>query len=118
MRTGHPVRSAILKHQIGRSVVGWVTTSESLLLYVKFHFEFLTLVSLSLARNVAAFGCGGLSILAGECGHSVSGRANLDLLPNPAVIDYAFISFPRVDFWRWLRLPCDVINHSGQHYKS
>ena len=34
VRTGHPVRSAILKHQIGRSVVGWVTTSESLLLYV------------------------------------------------------------------------------------
>ena len=36
VRTGHPVRSAILKHQIGRSVVGWVTTSESLLLYVSF----------------------------------------------------------------------------------
>ena len=36
VRTGHPVRSAILKHQIGRSVVGWVTTSESLLLYVLF----------------------------------------------------------------------------------
>ena len=34
VRTGHPVRSAILKHQIGRLVVGWVTTSESLLLYV------------------------------------------------------------------------------------
>ena len=39
MRTGHPVRSAILKHQIGRLVVGWVTTSESLLLYV-FCFSF------------------------------------------------------------------------------
>ena len=34
MRTGHPVRSAILKHQIGRSVVEWVTISEPLLLYV------------------------------------------------------------------------------------
>ncbi|KAH8587490.1 hypothetical protein B0O99DRAFT_526677, partial [Bisporella sp. PMI_857] len=33
-RTGHPVRSAIHKPQIGRLVVGWVTTSESLLLYV------------------------------------------------------------------------------------
>ena len=32
--TGHPVRSAIHKLEIGRSVVGWVTTSESLLLYV------------------------------------------------------------------------------------
>lgn len=33
-RIGHPVRSAIHKPQIGRLVVGWVTTSESLLLYV------------------------------------------------------------------------------------
>jgi hypothetical protein len=32
--TGHPVRSAIHKPQIGRLVVGWVTTSEYLLLYV------------------------------------------------------------------------------------
>ena len=32
--TGHPVRSAIHKLEIGRLVVGWVTTSESLLLYV------------------------------------------------------------------------------------
>ena len=31
---GHPVRSAILKPQIGRLVVEWVTISESLLLYV------------------------------------------------------------------------------------
>ena len=34
--TGHPVRSAIHKPQIGRLVVGWVTTSEYLLLYVLF----------------------------------------------------------------------------------
>ena len=39
-RIGHPVRSAIHKPQIGRLVVGWVTTSESLLLYV-FRFYFL-----------------------------------------------------------------------------
>jgi hypothetical protein len=32
--TGHPVRSALHKSQIGRLVVGWVTTSEYLLLYV------------------------------------------------------------------------------------
>ena len=38
-RTGHPVRSAIHKPQIGRSVVEWVTISESLLLYV-FRFSF------------------------------------------------------------------------------
>jgi hypothetical protein len=37
-RIGHPVRSAIHKPQIGRLVVGWVTTSEYLLLYV---FAFL-----------------------------------------------------------------------------
>jgi hypothetical protein len=35
-RTGHPVRSAIHKLEIGRLVVGWVTTSEYLLLYVFF----------------------------------------------------------------------------------
>jgi hypothetical protein len=35
-RTGHPVRSAIHKLEIGRLVVGWVTTSEYLLLYVLF----------------------------------------------------------------------------------
>ena len=33
-KIGHPVRSAIHKPQIGRLVVGWVTTSEYLLLYV------------------------------------------------------------------------------------
>ena len=42
-RTGHPVRSAIHKPQIGRSVVGWVTTSESLLLYVRQHFGLFNL---------------------------------------------------------------------------
>jgi hypothetical protein len=33
-KIGHPVRSAIHKPQIGRLVVGWVNTSEYLLLYV------------------------------------------------------------------------------------
>ena len=33
-KIGHPVRSAVLKPQIGGLVVGWVTTSESPLLYV------------------------------------------------------------------------------------
>ena len=37
-RIGHPVRSAIHKPQIGRLVVGWVTTSEYLLLYVFDYF--------------------------------------------------------------------------------
>jgi hypothetical protein len=39
-RTGDPVRSRILKPQIGRLVVGWVTTSEYLLLYVFWRFYF------------------------------------------------------------------------------
>ena len=38
-RTGLPVRSAVLKPQVGRLVVGWVTTSEYRLLYV-LHFLF------------------------------------------------------------------------------
>ena len=42
-RTGLPVRSAILKPQVGRLVVGWVTTSEYRLLYV---FVFLPILSL------------------------------------------------------------------------
>ncbi|PMD25363.1 hypothetical protein NA56DRAFT_565304, partial [Hyaloscypha hepaticicola] len=36
---GHPVRSAIHKLQIGILVVGWVTTSEFLLLYDFFLVE-------------------------------------------------------------------------------
>ena len=44
-RIGHPVRSAIHKLQIGRLVVGWVTTSESLLLYVLFSLFFGGLVT-------------------------------------------------------------------------
>ncbi|KUJ08330.1 uncharacterized protein LY89DRAFT_765195, partial [Mollisia scopiformis] len=46
-KTGHPVRSAIHKPQIGRLVVGWVTTSEYLLLYV---FDF--------CRSCKNFPCG------------------------------------------------------------
>ncbi|KAJ5952827.1 L-lysine 2-3-aminomutase [Penicillium vulpinum] len=33
-KTGLPVRSAVLKPHAGELVVGWVTTSESSLLYV------------------------------------------------------------------------------------
>ena len=40
-KTGLPVRSAVLKPHAGRLVVGWVTTSESLLLYVFALFFFL-----------------------------------------------------------------------------
>ncbi|KUM60636.1 hypothetical protein ACN42_g6493 [Penicillium freii] len=35
-KTGLPVRSAVLKPHAGELVVGWVTTSESSLLYVFF----------------------------------------------------------------------------------
>ncbi|KAH9205944.1 hypothetical protein DL95DRAFT_316565, partial [Leptodontidium sp. 2 PMI_412] len=41
---GHPVRSAIHKQEIGRLVVGWVTTSEYLLLYVFFFDSFFPAV--------------------------------------------------------------------------
>ncbi|KOS36186.1 hypothetical protein ACN38_g13097, partial [Penicillium nordicum] len=36
-KTGLPVRSAVLKPHAGELVVGWVTTSESSLLYVFVH---------------------------------------------------------------------------------
>ena len=45
-RTGLPVRSAVLKPHAGRLVVGWVTTSESLLLYVFLFFFFFFFESL------------------------------------------------------------------------
>ncbi|KAG9833688.1 hypothetical protein KCU98_g21363, partial [Aureobasidium melanogenum] len=38
LKTGHPVRSAIHKQLNGRLVLRWVTTWESLLLYVLFYF--------------------------------------------------------------------------------
>ncbi|PLB53281.1 hypothetical protein P170DRAFT_352310, partial [Aspergillus steynii IBT 23096] len=38
-RTGLPVRSAVLKPHAGRLVVGWVTTSESRLLYVFLFYQ-------------------------------------------------------------------------------
>ena len=50
-RTGLPVRSAVLKPHAGRLVVGWVTTSESLLLYV-FFFSSLFGVSVDYGKDV------------------------------------------------------------------
>ena len=41
MKIGLPVRSAVLKHCAGTSVVGWVTTSESVLLIVFVFFLLL-----------------------------------------------------------------------------
>ncbi|KAJ6183815.1 hypothetical protein N7519_005116 [Penicillium mononematosum] len=38
-KTGLPVRSAVLKPHAGELVVGWVTTSESSLLYVFFFLQ-------------------------------------------------------------------------------
>ncbi|KAJ5124093.1 L-lysine 2-3-aminomutase [Penicillium bovifimosum] len=40
-KTGLPVRSAVLKPHAGELVVGWVTTSESSLLYVFLFFPIL-----------------------------------------------------------------------------
>ncbi|KAH0360315.1 hypothetical protein KCU65_g9485, partial [Aureobasidium melanogenum] len=39
LKTGHPVRSAIHKQLNGRLVLRWVTTWESLLLYVLLFFS-------------------------------------------------------------------------------
>ncbi|KAG9578909.1 hypothetical protein KCU77_g9164, partial [Aureobasidium melanogenum] len=50
LKTGHPVRSAIHKQLNGRLVLRWVTTWESLLLYVLF-FTFLLLMLLCVAIN-------------------------------------------------------------------
>ena len=43
LKTGHPVRSAIHKQLNGRLVLRWVTTWESLLLYVLFSFRLCSL---------------------------------------------------------------------------
>jgi hypothetical protein len=45
LKTGHPVRSAIHKQLDGRLVLRWVTTWESLLLYV-LHFLLLIIIQL------------------------------------------------------------------------
>ena len=48
-KTRHPVRSAKVKFQIDLSVVGWVTTSESRLLYI---FDYLfALVSCGVGKS-------------------------------------------------------------------
>jgi hypothetical protein len=48
-KTGFPVRSAVLKPHAGELVVGWVTTSESSLLYV-FGLDFLIRLEISSCR--------------------------------------------------------------------
>lgn len=45
-KTGLPVRSAVLKPHAGELVVGWVTTSESSLLYVFVFLMFFWIYSL------------------------------------------------------------------------
>ncbi|KAG9998589.1 hypothetical protein KCU78_g16355, partial [Aureobasidium melanogenum] len=47
LKTGHPVRSAIHKQLNGRLVLRWVTTWESLLLYVLYLFCLLRTPSFS-----------------------------------------------------------------------
>ena len=54
-RTGLPVRSAVLKPLAGRLVVGWVTTSESRLLYVFIFFIFcIVFFCLCSPRSISA----------------------------------------------------------------
>ncbi|KAH0336539.1 hypothetical protein KCU81_g8576, partial [Aureobasidium melanogenum] len=53
LKTGHPVRSAIHKQLNGRLVLRWVTTWESLLLYVFFSFLlFLQPLALEYLRSM------------------------------------------------------------------
>jgi hypothetical protein len=54
LKTGHPVRSAIHKQLNGRLVLRWVTTWESLLLYVLFFARSLLIVA-SLSKVIARF---------------------------------------------------------------
>lgn len=63
-RIGHPVRSAIHKLQIGRLVVGWVTTSEYLLLYVfcSLQLLFLTRICCVICRCMLPSVCPVVSV--------------------------------------------------------
>ncbi|PYI31606.1 hypothetical protein BP00DRAFT_343555, partial [Aspergillus indologenus CBS 114.80] len=54
-KIGLPVRSAVLKPHAGRLVVGWVTTSESLLLYVFCFIYWLYLEYCTIVVPVAAY---------------------------------------------------------------
>ncbi|KAH0285599.1 hypothetical protein KCU62_g7382, partial [Aureobasidium sp. EXF-3399] len=51
LKTGHPVRSAIHKQLNGRLVLRWVTTWESLLLYVLRLFCLNSVLGLSSSMN-------------------------------------------------------------------
>ena len=51
-KTGLPVRSAVLKPHAGRLVVGWVTTSESRLLYVFLLFNLLSILAALFSTEV------------------------------------------------------------------
>ena len=52
LKTGHPVRSGVLKQSTGCVVVGWVTTSEFQLLYVPILFAFFALkLSMPMTRH-------------------------------------------------------------------
>jgi hypothetical protein len=65
LKTGHPVRSAIHKQLNGRLVLRWVTTWESLLLYVSFCWQ-LTRAAMDrpdTARNASV----SISNLPGSC---------------------------------------------------
>jgi hypothetical protein len=59
LKTGHPVRSAIHKQLNGRLVLRWVTTWESLLLYV---LDFFLSVSLLLAGSLFVYHSKALSL--------------------------------------------------------
>ena len=53
-KTGLPVRSAVLKPHAGELVVGWVTTSESSLLYVFESFFYLEILERPILQSIQA----------------------------------------------------------------
>ncbi|KAH0283581.1 hypothetical protein KCU62_g8943, partial [Aureobasidium sp. EXF-3399] len=51
LKTGHPVRSAIHKQLNGRLVLRWVTTWESLLLYVLHFLHLLHSICMAMHKD-------------------------------------------------------------------
>ena len=62
-KTGLPVRSAVLKPHAGELVVGWVTTSESSLLYVFLFALYVLFSNVRLQPGIIMMGDGRIYIL-------------------------------------------------------
>ena len=97
-RIGHPVRSAIHKLQIGWLVVGWVTTSESQLLYV---LSFLPFWQQIMGRGTWKE-ITDLTIVVVSCGYLVEGGRRLRLFCSFwKVLRFLFCYIEEVVDWFW-----------------